>query len=176
MMKNQWYVLLSAVLAGAALVFTGCGKGGEKTSEKVAEKLVERSLKKSGAKDADVDMAKGKMKFKTNEGEFEMDTGAGVALPADFPKDVASVKAAKVQMAMKTPQGFLVQMRASDDKAKVAEAFGEDMQAKGWEQEASVEMDDVSSRSFKKNKRQVTLVASKGDEGTEIMLTVAAEE
>jgi hypothetical protein len=156
----------------AALVLSGCGKA----SEKVSEKLLEKSLRSSGAKNADVDLAKGKMTVKTAEGETEMSFAESASLPADFPKDVFVLKGAKIQMAMKSPQGFMVQMKSELPMGKIAESYSAEMKAQGWAQEASTDMGEMSSRSFKKEKRQVVVIVSTSDGASDVMLNVATEE
>ncbi len=170
-MKNAPFLFLS-VLVSAALVLSGCGKA-EKT---VTEKLIEKSLKNSGAEDAKVDVSKGKMTVKTAEGEMELSSGESVTLPADFPKDVFVLKGGKIQMAMKTPQGVMVQMKADQAVAKIAESYGAEMKALGWAQETSVDMGEMSSRSYKKEKRQVAVIVTKDGDSSGVMLTLTTED
>lgn len=109
----------------------------------MSEKLIEKSLRNSGAKDAKVDLSKGKMTVKTAEGVTELSSGESVSLPADFPKDVFVLKDAKIQTAMKSPQGFMVQMKVGQSMGKIAESYSAEMKALGWEQEAAVDMGEM---------------------------------
>jgi ABC-type enterochelin transport system substrate-binding protein len=170
-MKTLAFSLLPAALC-AALVFSGC----KKASESVTEKIIEKSLSRSGEAGAKVDISKGKMSIKTDKGEMEVNTGGSVKLPADFPKDVYVAKGASVQTAMKTPEGFMLQMQSAQKRSEIAEAYGAEMKAQGWEQEASMDMENVSSRTFKKEKRQVAVIVSQNDKVCELVLTVTAEK
>ncbi len=170
-MRNVSFLIVSPLL-GAALVLSGCGKAGDKASET----LIEQSLRSSGAKGAKVDLSKGKMTVKTEEGVTELSTGEAVSLPADFPKDVYVLKGAKIQMAMKTPQGFMIQMKSDQGMSKIAEAYGAEMKAQGWTQETAADMGEMRSRSFKKEKRQAVVMVSKSDAASDVMLTLTTEE
>jgi hypothetical protein len=170
-MNNVSFLFLSA-LTGAALVLSGCGKANEKASEK----LIEKSLRNSGAKGAQVDLSKGKMTVKTDEGEMELSTGEAASIPADFPKDVCTIKGAKIQMAMKTPQGFMLQMKVDRAMGEIAESYGTEMKAQGWAQETSMDMGEMNSRVFKKEKSQVALVVTKDGAASDVMLTLTADE
>jgi len=170
-MKNVSYLFLPALM-GAALVLSGCGKAGDAASEK----LIEKSLQHSGAKNAKVDLSKGKMTVKTAEGEMELSSGESASLPADFPKDVFVIKGAKIQMAMKTPQGVTIQMKVDKEKGQIAESYGAEMKAQGWAQESSVDMGDMSSRTYKKEKRQVAVIMTKSGDASDVMLTLTKED
>lgn len=171
-MKKTVLVAVLPALLGASLFHVGC----KKASEKVSEKIIEKSMRNSGAQDAKVDIAKGKVSYKTEQGAVEVSTGESAALPADLPKDVCVIKGAKVQTAVKTPEGFMIQMSVAQDRAKVAEAYSSDMKAQGWAQESAMDMDNMSSRSFKKDKRQVALVVSQSGSSSDVMLTMTAEK
>ena len=165
-------ILLLSTFAGAALVLSGCGKAGEK----VSEKLIEKSLRNSGATGAKVDLSKGKMTVKTDEGVTEVSSGDAASLPADFPKDVFVLKGAKIQTAMKSPQGFMVQMKSDQNMSKIAESYSAEMKTQGWAQEAAVDMGEMCSRSFKKDKRQVAVIVSKTDKTSDVVLSLTAED
>lgn len=107
---------------------------------------------------------------------MELSSGESVTLPADFPKDVFVLKGGKIQMAMKTPQGVMVQMKADQAVAKIAESYGAEMKALGWAQETSVDMGEMSSRSYKKEKRQVAVIVTKDGDSSGVMLTLTTED
>lgn len=170
-MKTVPFVFLSAVMIAAATL-SGC----KKASEKLTDKIIEKSLKNSGASDAKVDVSKGKVKFKTDKGEMEMSTGDAVSLPADFPKDIYVIKGAKIQTAMKTPEGHMLQMSVSQAKEKIAETYESEMKSQGWTSDTSLDMGEACTRSFKKDNRQVVVIASQTDSGSELMITTTSEK
>jgi len=174
-MKRQ-SMRAALTLAMTALLLSGCKKASDETMEKLTEKAIEKSMKNSGAKDAKVDLSNGKMKIATEDGEVEMSTGDSVSLPADFPKDVHVIKGAKVQMAMKVPQGQMVQLQLSQSVKQVASVYDTEMKAQGWTQEAAMDMGEAHSAVYHKDKRQVSLMISKTDDGSEVMITETKNE
>lgn len=170
-MNANSYLFLP-LLTIAALTLSGCGKG----SETATEKQIEKSLRDSGASEAKVDLDKGKMTIKTDSGEVHVSTGDAVALPADFPKDVYIAKDAKIQTAMKSPDGTIVQMSVPQVKEKLAESYSSKMKAQGWAQEAALDMNDTCNRIFKKDKRQVAVALTQGDSATDVLMTLTVED
>lgn len=165
-MKNT-AVLFAYALMGATVVFSGC----KKASEKLTEKIIEKGLKNQGASDAKVDLSSGKMSIKTDKGQMEMSTGDSVAIPADFPKDIYVAKGGKIQMAMKMPDGYMLQLHIGQEKGKVAETYVSEMKGQGWTADVSMDMGEACSRIFKKGDRQVAVVITQKDAGSEVMLT-----
>mgnify|MGYP001435626532 CR=1 FL=1 len=170
-MKNTVVMVLFALMS-ATLVLSGC----KKASEKLTDKLIEKSLKSSGAGDAKVDVANGKVSIKTDKGQMEMSTGESVALPADFPKDIYVIKGAKIQTAMKTPEGHMLQLSVERAKEKIAESYVSEMKAQGWTSDASMDMGETSTRLFKKDNRQVAVMISQKDSGAELVITSTTEK
>ncbi len=170
-MKNTTVLVLFALM-GAAVTLSGC----KKASEKVSEKIIEKSLKSSGANDAKVDLSEGKMSIKTDSGEMVMSTGDAVSLPADFPKDIYVVSGAKIQTAMKMPEGHMLQLSVGQEKSKVADSYVSEMKAHGWTSDTSMDMGDTSSRIFKKDNRQVAVIITRKDAGSEVMITLTTEK
>ena len=178
-MKQVAVVVLGVIVCSAVLV-SGCGRAkksmSEKLSEKIAEKAIAMNIKDSEGKDAKVDIKDGKMTIKTKDGETSFASGDGASVPADFPKDVYVVKGAKIQMSMKTPDGYALSMKVDEAAAKLAATFEAEMKAQGWNQEASFDMGEARSLSYKKGERQVAIVMSKSDKATEVMITVAEKK
>jgi hypothetical protein len=169
--------VILGVLACSAVLVSGCGRAkktiSEKISEKIAEKAIAMNIKDSQGKDAKVDISDGKLTIKTKDGETAIASGDGASIPADFPKDVYVVKGAKIQMSMKTPDGYALSMKVDQTAAKLAATFEAEMKALEWEQEGSFDMGGSRSLAYKKGERRVAIVMSKSDETTEVMITVA---
>ena len=178
-MKQVAGVVLGVIVCSAVLV-SGCGRAkksmSEKLSEKIAEKAIAMNIKDSEGKDAKVDIQDGKMTIKTKDGETSFASGDGASVPADFPKDVYVVKGAKIQMSMKTPDGYMLSMKVDEAAAKLAATFETEMKAQGWSQEGSFDMGEARSLAYKKGERQVAIVMSKSDKATEVMITVAEKK
>ena len=174
-MKSE-SMLAVVTLTVTALFLSGCGKASEKTAEKLTEKAMEKSMRQSGAKDAKVDIENGKFKMATSDGEVVVDSGDSVSLPADFPKDVHLIKGAKIQMAMKVPQGQMIQLQLSQSMSQVVSVYDTEMKAQGWTQEASMAMGEAHSAAYRKDKRLVSLMISKTEDGSAAVITVTQDE
>jgi hypothetical protein len=171
-MKKSSGVVLGLMVFSAALI-SGCGKAEKSVSEKIAEKAIEMSMKSEDGTSAKVDLSKGTMTIKTKDGETAVVSGDGVSVPADFPKDVYVIKGAKIQMSMKTSDGYVLSMQTEQSVANLAATYETELKAQGWAQEASFDMGETRSLSYKKDGRQVAIVMSKADEATTVMITVA---
>jgi len=170
-MKKSFGVALGVLVCSAVLV-SGCGKAKKSISEKIAEKAIEMSMKDADGTSAKVDLSKGSMTIKTKDGETAVFSGEGASIPADFPKDVYIVKGAKIQMSMKTPDGYMLNLQVEQSAAKLAETYEAELKAQGWKQEASFDMGETRSLSYKKDERQVAIVMGKADAATTVMITV----
>jgi hypothetical protein len=160
---------LMLCLCCVILLVAACGR---ETQEAAMEKKIEDA---TGGK-ADVDMSDKGMKVsgETEEGKYEMTGGDAAKIPDDFPADVFIYKPSKAVMAMKVPEGFSVTLQTKDDKAKVLSAYKEQMAAKGWSEEGSMDMGDQSMRMYKKDQRMATVNLTPSDEGLAINLSVGA--
>jgi hypothetical protein len=170
-MKKSSGVALGVLVCSAVLV-SGCGKAKKSISEKIAEKAIEMNMKDADGNSAKVDISKGTMTIKTKDGETAVVSGDGASVPADFPKDVYIVKGAKIQMSMKTPDGYMLNMQVEQSAAKLAETYETELKAQGWKQEGSFDMGETRSLSYKKDERQVAIVMGKSDAATTVMITV----
>ena len=174
-MKKSSGVVLGVLVCSVVMV-SGCGKPkktmSEKISESLAEKAIEMSMKAEGAS-AKVDLSKGTMTVTTKDGETAVVSGEGASVPADFPKDVYVIKGAKIQTSLKTPDGYMLSMQVDQSVAKLAATYETELKAQGWTQEASFDMGDSRSLSYKKDERQVAIVMNRSDESTAVMITVA---
>jgi len=170
-MKKSYGVALGVLVCSVVLV-SGCGKAKKSVSERIAEKAIEMSLKNEDGTSAKVDLSKGTMTIKTKDGETAVISGEGASVPADFPKDVYLVTGAKIQMSMKTPDGYVLNMQVEQAAAKIAATYETELKAQGWAQEASFDMGDTRSLSYKKDDRQLAIIMNKSDEATAVMITV----
>ncbi|MBI5394994.1 MAG: hypothetical protein HZA91_06810 [Verrucomicrobia bacterium] len=159
-MQKQFVIALTVLFAFAF----GCGKS-EKTY-KTAEGEV-KVKHKSGEVTYEAT---------TKEGKFTMAAGdKGVALPADFPKDVPILKGATVKMAMTHGKQFHVQLQAPGAITDATKFYEEGLKGQGWEIETTMNMGDSTMLSAKKGGRQCAIVAAKDTGGTIVTLTVTPE-
>ncbi|MDT8391480.1 MAG: hypothetical protein RRC34_13330 [Lentisphaeria bacterium] len=163
------------VLAAGLLLATGCGDRekntspvGDRAARKVSEKLIEAQM----GGQAEVDIDKDTVSIRTEEGQFDYSAGASVSLPEGFPADVVVYEGAKLESSMRTPDGFMLQMRSPDALEKITRVVGEKMKAKGWSQSAAFNMGGQSALSFEKEGRAATVSANKDGDSTMIVIVV----
>jgi len=150
------------------LMLAGCGKSPE-------EKAIEKAVEKSTGADAEVDLSNKGMKIsgKTEEGAFSLSTGEGTEIPKDFPADVLIYRPSKVGSAMNMPEGQSIALTTSDDSTKVAETYKREMTAKGWSEQASMNMGAQSMLVYEKEERvaHITIAPMDGETQITVMVT-----
>jgi hypothetical protein len=163
------------VLIGTVLVFTNCGK---KAKDKAIEKAVEKAIEKQSGGKAKVDLSKGQVTIKDEKGQMTMTQGGGAQLPDGFPKDVLVYAGASITVSAKQPNAFMLVLTSKDDKKKVAETYKSTLKSQGWEEATAMDMGDVTTMEYKKEKEKRTLVISiaKSDNQTQITLNVETEK
>ena len=163
---TKYIVCLSFLI----LILAGCGGS---TQEKAVEKQIERAT----GSDADVDISGDNMKIsgQTKEGAFSLSSGEEVDIPKDFPEDVPIYTPSSVSMAMNTPEGHSLTLRSSDDSKKILDSYKREMIAKGWSEQASINMGDQSMLTYKKGDRAANITVGQSDGETQIMLIVGKE-
>ncbi len=173
-MKTMLWLTCS-IMMGMALAISGCGK---KVAEQTTEKAIETSMRQNGAENAHVDISNGGMKIKSDKGEMEIaGEGGSASIPADFPTDVFVDTKAKVQVAMKTPEGFVLTLVSNGSLADTAKEYDDKIKAQGWKQDSSMDMGKVHTYVYKKEDRGLTVLASSDDSNQiTVNLTVEAKK
>jgi len=152
------------------LFAVGCG-------EKATEKAIEKKIEESTGSDAKVDLSDKGMKVsgETEKGNFSFTTGESVEIPEDFPADVFIYSPSKTMMAMKMPEGHSLSLSTENDVKKVTQTYQQEMKAKGWSEETSMNMGNQSVLMYKKENRVANIAIAEGDDNTQITVTVATE-
>jgi len=150
------------------LLIAGCGKSPE-------EKVIEKRIEKSTGADAEVDLSKEGIKIsgQTEEGAFSLSTGEGTEIPEDFPADVLIYRPSKLGSVMNMPEGQSIALTTSDDSTKVAETYKREMTAKGWSEQASMNMGAQSMLVYEKKERvaHITIAPMDGETQITVMVT-----
>lgn len=160
----------------AICVLTSCGGKAKPSADEAAlEKAIEASAAAQGH-DVDVDISKGTMNLKTNDGQTTVATGENVAIPADFPKDIPIYAGATTQMAVKdaVSNGHTVQLQTSADVDAVTEYYKKEAGSQGWSEDTVMTQgapQPMTMMSFKKDNRFLSIIIAKQDDGTSITLT-----
>jgi hypothetical protein len=154
-MTTRFYCAVSLI---AALAAGGCGSktytgpGGEKVT-----------VSKDGTKIEVQSAGNGNIELAASE--------KGVALPADFPKDVPIYAGATVVSSMKSNDGRMVTLQTGDTTGEVEEFYEKNLKDQGWEIENSLKMGEGTQYACKKEKRHLSASVS-GSEKTMIVLVV----
>jgi hypothetical protein len=154
------------VLCVFALLALGCG---EKTT--VSTPTGDVKVTKKG--DAITFEVKGKDE-KTNVAIAGSDTG--VALPEKFPSDVPVMPGAIVKVAMTTGEGMSVQFSVKASQPDAVKFYEENLKAKGWTIEATMNSAGSSMMSAKKGKRECVLNVVTESGGSIVQVMVPSEK
>ena len=154
--------VLFSCLASALLFYTaGCGRSTTVTNPEGEKTTIERN-----GDGVDISI-KGK-----DGGDARFSSGQGVALPDDFPKDVAIYPAATVVMTINVDDGRQVTL-STEDAAEKVEAFYKDRLKKdGWEEKTSMNTPMMKMFAWEKDGRELVVnIMSEGGKTT-ISITV----
>jgi hypothetical protein len=160
-MKKPLFIVLTVLVAFSF----GCGKSEKtyKTPEgevKVKQKSGEVTYEATGKDGEKVTVASG---------------DKGIALPADFPKDVPIIKGATVKVAMTRDKQMMVHLYVAGPVADAAKFYSDELKSQGWAIESTIAAGDVSMLSAKKGNRQCSVTAAKEGDGTLVQLAIAQE-
>ena len=100
----------------------------------------------------------------------------GVALPEKFPSDVPVMPGAIVKVAMTTGDGMSVQFSVKASQADAVKFYEENLKAKGWAIEATMNMGASSMLSAKKGKRECVLNVVTEGGGSIVQVMVPSEK
>ncbi len=161
MMQNLVVIALSLLV----ILLSGCGKS-EKTyttpggEVKVQQKGGEVTYQATG-KDGE------KMTVSASD--------KGIALPADFPKDVPILKGATVRVSMTQGKQQIVHLYVSGSVAEAAKFYNDELKSQDWAIESTMNAGDVSMVNAKKGNRQCNVTAAKESNGTLVQLAISQE-
>ena len=152
------------------LMLAGCGKSAE-------EKAIEKAVEKSTGAGAKVDLSNKGMKIsgKTEEGAFSLSTGEGTEIPKDFPADVLIYNPSKVGTAMNMPEGKSLVLTTTHVSTKVVETYKREMTAKGWSEQASMNMGAQSMLVYEQGDRIAHITIAPMDDETQITVMVTKQ-
>jgi len=152
------------------LLVAGCGKTPE-------EKVIEKRIEGATGADAEVDLSKKGMEIsgETERGKFTVSTGEGTEIPKDFPNDVFIYRPSKVMTAMNMPEGRSLTLTTKDDGPKVVETYKQEMTAKGWSEQASMNLGAQSVLVYEKKERAANITIAPMDGETLVTVTVARD-
>ncbi len=120
---STFVLIATAILPGCSLI-----------ARKVAEETTEKAIEKETGKETEIDVSKGKVKVRTEEGKAEFE--AGGKIPADFPEEFPIYKGSRVKGVIRTEsQGkvqFNINFATGDDFSKVVAFYKEKLPDAGY--------------------------------------------
>ena len=154
------------------LIFLGAGCG-----ESAEEKAMEKQIEESTGRDAEVHVSKkgAKITAETEEGKYTVTTGEETRIPKDFPDDVFIYQPSKAVMAMEIAEGYSIALSTRDERLKVVGAYKQEMKAKGWTEEASMDMGSQSVLVYEKKGRNANISIVPMEGALQINVTVTTE-
>jgi hypothetical protein len=163
---TKYIIGLSCLL----LIFAGCGGN-------TGERALERQIEQQTGSDADVDISGNNFNItgKTEDGAFSLSSGEGTEVPEGFPDDVLIYRPSSVESAMVMPEGLSLTLKTDDGDEEIGEAYKSEMIAKGWSEQASIDMGGQSMLAYKKGDRAANITIVPSDEGTQIHIIVGKE-
>jgi hypothetical protein len=163
--RSRGLFLFTLVLAAALLVPGACKKmSSEKANEKTAEKMMSNILSKATGKKTDVDLSKGQIKVKTEEGDAIISSGSGV-WPEDLPEGTIKFEGGTIKGTTKSqlPNGtswvVVIDQASEEEVAKYIEELKND----SWEIQMTTATEGGSYTQAKKGTLNVTISHSKGE-------------
>ena len=100
----------------------------------------------------------------------------GVALPGNFPADVPVMPGAVVKMAITTGGNLSVHFSVKSSPADAMKFYEENLKAKGWKIDATMNMGDATMVSAEKDKRKCVLNIAKEDGGGSVVQVMVPNE
>ena len=132
--------------------------------------------------------AEGEVKVKQKSGEVTYEASGkdkekltvaagnkGIALPADFPKDVPILNGGTVKVAMTQGKKMVVHLYVAAPVADAAKFYDDELKGRGWVIESTMNAGDVSMVSAKKGNRRCSVTAAKESDGTLVQLALSQE-
>ena len=162
-----------SVLGGFALA---CGFITDKISEKASDKIAEKAVEAQTGGNASVDINKGQLNIKTDQGSLNFQSGQ-TTLPDGFPSDVPLYSGATItsSAAMNQPDGkaFMVQFKSADAPDKVS-AFYKEKLAGTFQSKADVNANGqlMGMYATADEKRSVQITVSADGTGSQVSLVV----
>lgn len=158
MKRKTTTILLVAIFLISSLMVSGCSLFADKIGEKATEKAVENAMEQSGAKDAKVDINKGEMEFKTDQGTMKV--GGTYEWPGSIPGDVPKFSSGKITMTAEnaTAGEKTIMVYYEGVSPNAGEAYKTALEQSGWKMTTVNKSADAYMLIVEKDKRTVNLV------------------
>jgi hypothetical protein len=165
MMTTFMRIPALAACCACLMLAYGCGKDEKSVSTPQGELRITTKGDTST-----VEMAGKDIKVTSSSGE------GGVALPADFPRDMPVIKGGVVKMAMEAGPNFSVHLTAPASVAEAGKFYEDGLKAQGWKIEAAMNMGDSMMISASKGKRKCAVTVAKEAGGGSLLQLVVPRD
>lgn len=157
------------------LVVAGCSKKKESASHgnRLAEKMAEAAIEHQSGGQAKVDIQGDHVSIQTKDGNYQVSSGdAGVAIPADFPKEIPIYAGSTVVQTVTTPDGAHAMLKSTDAATKVMAFYKERLTGDGWKTEMAMQSAGGDMLSVTKGPLSLAILVSASDGTTMISATL----
>lgn len=163
-MKHLSFLLIAA----ATVVAAGCSKTTKTTRRGPGGQEV--TLEHKGSETS--------MEVKTGSGDTTKlrASATGLALPADFPKDVPIYPKAVVKMDDTVGPLRMVGLYIADPVAEGVKFYSEEMKKQGWTIDVSMPMGEGHMLTLKKDNRSCQMMITKDGKETYVQITLSAAQ
>lgn len=149
---------IAAILViGATLATTGC--------QRAADAATEAAIERASGERVELDRDGGRMRVRTDEGEMTIATGEGLALPADFPRDLFLPEGYSVNSVMDINGARLVNLVVDGRLDATFDAARAAMEDKGWSQTLAMQQADGAMLGFSRDGREAAYTFTPGGDG-----------
>lgn len=158
------------LLCCAVVSLSACQKSADETA-------TEAILEKATGQKVEVDRQGEQITIRSDQGDIKMRSGAGVSLPAAFPKDVYVPRDYKVASVMEVAESMTIALHAPGDVATVLAEASDSMQRNGWKQVMKMQGDAQSAMLvYEKDKRIASMSLATENDQVTIALQLGAEK
>ncbi|MGY1530665.1 hypothetical protein [Luteimonas sp. A649] len=142
------HFLLPLLMVGLVVTGSGC--------QRAADAAAEAAIERANGQQVEVDRDGNRMRIHTSEGEMSIATGAGIALPADFPGDLFLPASYGVSSVMDIGGARLLSLESDGTVASMFDDARAAMARGGWTQTLAMQQADSAMLGFSQGEREAT--------------------
>ena len=123
-----------------------------------------------------VDVDQKIMHMQTSEGNFDM--GPNIALPINWPTDIAIYPGSKVELTanLTDSNGQMVQSTTQDKMQDIIDFYTKNLEGKGWTTKSTMKSEEMAMYSAAKDNREINIAVTTDEKERTIMLTTGTLE
>lgn len=158
------------LLCCAVMSLSACQKSAE-------ESATEAILEKATGQKVEVDRQGEQITIRSDQGDVKISTGAGLSLPAGFPKDIYLPDNYQVDSVMEATEATMIALHAPGKVATMLADASESMERNGWKQVMKMQGDaDSAMLVYEKDRRTASMSLSSEKDTVTIAMQLAEEK